>query len=133
MATLRHALEGLGTLSTQRAGLEEALKERRNTDYILPRLLSGSADNPEGLFKQEIAKYDDLVKEIDENLSKQSQLLELIGTNEKSFKQAYNFSSWRKACEVCAHCFVTWFNTLVRPATQTYDLECVYTYRGIPH
>lgn len=42
VATLRQALEGLSTLGAQRAALEEALKERKNRDNILPKLLGGA-------------------------------------------------------------------------------------------
>lgn len=103
VATLRQALEGLNTLSGQRAALEEALKARKNQDNVLPRLLGGgSSDSPDELFRQELRKYDDLVMEVDNNVSKSAQLLDVVAHNQATFRSAYGYAEWRKACEGAA-------------------------------
>jgi programmed cell death 6-interacting protein len=56
---LRQGLEAINRLSSERAGLEEALKVEKNKDNILPRIMaiSGSYDK---LFAEELKKYDPL-------------------------------------------------------------------------
>ncbi|KAL4858651.1 Vacuolar-sorting protein [Chlorella vulgaris] len=102
VATLRQALEGLNTLSGQRAALEEALKERKNRDNVLPMLLGGGGSSPDELFQSELKKYDDLVMEVDNNVSKSQQLLDVIAANQSIFKSSYGFPEWRRACEGAA-------------------------------
>ncbi|KAL4420092.1 hypothetical protein ABPG77_000573 [Micractinium sp. CCAP 211/92] len=101
VATLRQALEGLSTLSAQRAALEEALKDRKNKDNVLPRLLGGT-DCPDELFQAELKKYDDLVMEVDNNVSKSAQLLDVVAAAQATFRQAYGYAEWRRACESAA-------------------------------
>lgn len=59
VAALRTALAEIDELSAERASIEEALKEERNRDNILPKLMasSGRSDN---IFTDEIKKYDEL-------------------------------------------------------------------------
>lgn len=59
VANLRKALAEIDELSAERASIEEALKEERNRDNILPKLMasSGRSDN---IFIEEIKKYDEL-------------------------------------------------------------------------
>lgn len=59
VANLRKALAEIDELSAERASIEEALKEERNRDNILPKLMatSGRSDN---IFAEEIKKYDEL-------------------------------------------------------------------------
>ncbi|KAI7841696.1 hypothetical protein COHA_004563 [Chlorella ohadii] len=101
VATLRRALDGLNTLGTQRAALEEALKDRKNKDNILPKLLGGG-DTPDEVFKTELKKYDDLVMEVDNNVSKSAQLLDVVSANVGIFKNNYGYQEWRRACEGAA-------------------------------
>ncbi len=56
---LRQALAAIGELSSERAGLEEALKVEKNRDNILPRIMASSG-NYDALFREEISKYDKL-------------------------------------------------------------------------
>ncbi|GAB4820758.1 hypothetical protein N2152v2_007804 [Parachlorella kessleri] len=107
VATLRQALESLATLSSQRAALEEALKascaEQKNKDNILPKLMAGGAGEPgDALFKEELKKYDELVKEVDANIDSQAQVLEVIARNQEAYRTAYGYNEWRKSCEVAA-------------------------------
>ena len=59
VASLRKALAEIDELSAERASIEEALKEERNRDNILPKLMasSGRSDN---IFTDELKKYDEL-------------------------------------------------------------------------
>lgn len=59
VANLRKALAEIDELSAERASIEEALKEERNRDNILPKLManSGRSDN---IFTEELKKYDEL-------------------------------------------------------------------------
>ena len=41
------------------------VQEQKNKDNILPKLMAGGAGEPgDALFKEELKKYDDLVKEV---------------------------------------------------------------------
>jgi programmed cell death 6-interacting protein len=101
-ATLRGALEGLGTLSSQRAALEEALKARKGADNILPRLLAAPAADVDALFASELRKYDDLVAAVADNTAKQAQLLQAAAVAQAQFRRGYGFEEWRRACERAA-------------------------------
>ena len=59
VGNLRKALAEIDELSAERASIEEALKEERNRDNILPKLManSGRSDN---IFTEELKKYDEL-------------------------------------------------------------------------
>ena len=104
VAALRAGLEGLATLSSQRAALEQALKERKAGDDVLPKLLASTGDM-EILFKTELAKYDDLVKGVEENVTKQRQMLDAVAAANSTFKENYSFSDWRRQCETAAQKF----------------------------
>ena len=39
---------------------------------------------------------------VGENLSKQAQLMEVIGKNQAAYKHAFGFEEWRRACDVSA-------------------------------
>lgn len=99
VATLRQALESLSTLSSQRAALEEALKEQKSSDNILPRLMS-THDGSDALFKEELQKYDELIKEVDSNVESQGQVLDVLAHSQQSYRSAYGYDEWRKSCEV---------------------------------
>eukprot|EP00884_Botryococcus_braunii_P008240 jgi/Botrbrau1/17417/Bobra.0054s0013.1 len=102
VGTLRQALAAVEKLSSERAGLEEALKVERNKDNLLPKLMANASQSPDALFKEEIKKYDSLKASIQENLSKQAQLMEVIGSNQAAYKQVFGFPEWRAACEAAA-------------------------------
>lgn len=64
----RH-LEQLSTLSAQRAGLEEQLKELKNKDNILPQLMASASANIDALFAQELKKYDTIKADVAANVT----------------------------------------------------------------
>ncbi|CAL8461578.1 g1109 [Coccomyxa elongata] len=98
---LRQALDAIGRLSSERAALEEALKVEKNKDNILPRIMavSGSYDK---LFAEELKKYDPLKAQVEENLAKQAQVMEVIDRETAAYKQAFGYNEWRAACETAA-------------------------------
>ncbi|XP_022873879.1 vacuolar-sorting protein BRO1-like [Olea europaea var. sylvestris] len=71
---LKQRLRQLETLGTERAGLEDMLKEMKRKDDILPKLMT-STGSYEDLFRKEISKYDHICQEITKNLEAQEQLL----------------------------------------------------------
>lgn len=101
VANLRKALAEIDELSAERASIEEALKEERNRDNILPKLMasSGRSDN---IFTDELKKYDELKVNVDSNVARQSELLVVINKNTAAYRQAFGFREWRQACEGAA-------------------------------
>ena len=59
VATLRQALDAIGRLSAERAGVEEALKVEKNNDNILPRIMAAGGQHDK-LFAEELKKYEPL-------------------------------------------------------------------------
>ena len=106
VAALRTGMEGLSTLSSQRAALEQALRERKASDDVLPKLLSGgsggNSSNLDALFTAELAKYDDLVQGVEENVKKQRQFLAAMAAANCTFRATYNFDGWQRQCEAAA-------------------------------
>ncbi|CAD7700541.1 unnamed protein product [Ostreobium quekettii] len=98
---LRTCLEQLNSVSAERAGLEDALKERKTKDNILPKLLS-SAGSQDDLFHNELKKYDDLKADVKDNLEKQAQLLTDIGSANVSFRETFNVPVWKNQCQIAA-------------------------------
>jgi len=97
VATLRTALQQLEALGSQRASLEESLKELKDHDDILPKLMSSSSDY-DALFAREIAKYNPLKEQIAKNCAAQDQVLAVIGQNQAKFIDMYGVAEWRAAC-----------------------------------
>ncbi|KAL4532578.1 hypothetical protein Ndes2437B_g02974 [Nannochloris sp. 'desiccata'] len=52
----------------------------------------------ESFFKTELAKYDDLIKGVEENVKKQRQLLEAMAAANSTFRETYNFADWKREC-----------------------------------
>lgn len=80
-------------------------QEEKTKDNILPKLMA-SADNYESLFTQEASKYDGLIKQIDDNVAKQADVLAIIGKHVGVYKQTFGYQEWRQACEVGYVCCV---------------------------
>jgi hypothetical protein len=59
VATLRSALDAIGRLSGERAGIEEALKVEKNKDNILPRIMAAGGQH-DRLFAEELKQYEPL-------------------------------------------------------------------------
>lgn len=102
VATIRASLESLASLSLQRASLEQELRDRRQREDLVPKLLTFKGVDHDVLFKTEMAKYDDLVDAVKENVSKQASVLETLDCANRAFRQAYNFADWRRDCDIAA-------------------------------
>lgn len=63
---------------TPHPGLEEALKDQKTKDNILPKLMSSSSGNLDNLFNIEIKKYDGLKADVARNVSRNDELLAAI-------------------------------------------------------
>jgi programmed cell death 6-interacting protein len=99
VATLKRGLEGQDALASQRAALEDELRQKRARDDILPHLLAAPQDSDlDHLFQTELKKYDSLVADIDSNVSKQMQLLDVLKVNQAVFKHAYSYNDWKRKC-----------------------------------
>eukprot|EP00250_Pteridium_aquilinum_P010073 c19135_g1_i1 orf=271-2889(+) len=98
VGALKQSLGQLEALGTQRAGLEDALKELKRKDNILPKLLSspGSCDD---LFKKELAKYDPICLEVSKNVEAQERLLQQIMMQNKAFAAVFNLEDYKVACD----------------------------------
>ncbi|KAL8229970.1 hypothetical protein R6Q57_014870 [Mikania cordata] len=100
VGTLKQSLRQLESLGTQRAGLEDMLKDMKRKDDILPKLMT-SAGSYEDLFRKEIAKYNHICEEISQNLQAQEQLLLHIQAQNREFAATFNIEDYRAACEKC--------------------------------
>ncbi|XP_071686334.1 vacuolar-sorting protein BRO1-like [Rutidosis leptorrhynchoides] len=97
---LKQSLRQLETLGTQRAGLEDMLKDMKRKDDILPKLMT-STGSYEDLFRKEISKYDHISEEISQNLQAQEQLLLQIQAQNNQFASAFNIDDYNASCEKC--------------------------------
>jgi len=103
VSAVRAGLDGLATLSSQRAALEQALKEKKASDDILTKLLGGGGDGDlESFFNTELAKYDDLIQGVEENVKKQRQVLDAMAAANSTFRETYDFVDWKRGCDTAS-------------------------------
>ncbi|KAL5231714.1 hypothetical protein ABZP36_030490 [Zizania latifolia] len=100
VGTLKQSLRQLESLGTQRAGLEDMLKEMKRKDDILPKLMAGVGSHDD-LFKKEISKYDPVCAEIADNIVAQEQLLLQIQAQNEQFAAVFNLEDYKVARERC--------------------------------
>lgn len=98
---LQKALVELEKLAGERDALEVKLRELKQKDDLLPKLMSysGSADD---LFDQEIKKYDPLKEEIRSNAARSKGALDDLVEVFTKFYRAYDISQWKVDCEKAA-------------------------------
>lgn len=89
------ALDQMNAVSADRAALEDALRERKHKDNILPKLMGDGGAGHEELFKESLAAYDDVKTDIKENLDRQKQLLTYLGEAVRAFRETFNVSDWQ--------------------------------------
>lgn len=89
-------MEQLDAVSDERAGLDESLKDMKNRDNLLPKLVATGVGSHEDLFKVELQKYDVLVNDVAENIKKQQELLDYIREALDSFKQTFDIPAWKQ-------------------------------------
>ncbi|KAL2542452.1 Endosomal targeting BRO1-like domain-containing protein [Abeliophyllum distichum] len=98
VGALKLSLRQLETLGTERAGLEDMLKEMKRKDDILPKLMT-STGSYEDLFRKEISKYDHICQEIAQNLEAQEQLLMQIQAQNDQFAAIFNLEDYKASRE----------------------------------
>jgi len=98
VGSLKQSLRQLETLSAQRAGLEDMLKDMKRKDDILPKLMA-STGSYEDLFRKEITKYDHICEEIAQNIVAQEQLLLQIQAQNDEFSAIFNLEDYKASRE----------------------------------
>ncbi|KAH9287555.1 hypothetical protein KI387_031672 [Taxus chinensis] len=98
VGALKQSLRQLEMLGSQRAGLEDMLKEMKRKDDILPKLMATSGSY-EDLFKKELGKYDPVCQEVARNVEAQEQLLHQIQAQNDSFAAVFNLEDYKAARE----------------------------------
>nr|PNR49661.1 hypothetical protein PHYPA_011557 [Physcomitrium patens] len=94
VGALRQNLSELEQCASQRAGLEDMLKEMRRNDNILPKLMTTSGSY-EDLFKKEIGKYDLVSQEISRNIEDQDRLFQQIKMHNEAFSSVFNLEDFK--------------------------------------
>lgn len=94
VGALKQSLGQLEALGSQRAGLEDMLKEMKQKDNILPKLMSTSGSY-EDLFKKEIGKYDQICEEVSRNVEAQERLLQQIKIQNDAFAAVFNLEDFK--------------------------------------
>eukprot|EP01018_Ginkgo_biloba_P023116 Gb_12639 [translate_table: standard] len=98
VGALKQSLRQLEMLGSQRAGLEDMLKEMKRKDDILPKLMATSGSY-EDLFKKELAKYDRICQEVAQNVEAQEQFLQQIQAQNDAFSAVFNLEDYRASRE----------------------------------
>ncbi|KAI8477285.1 MAG: programmed cell death protein 6 interacting protein X [Monoraphidium minutum] len=101
-ARLRRGLEALDTLSSERAGIEEALKELKLKDNILPKLMASPSSAYDALFEREIAKYAPLRDDAARSASRNDEAVAALTRDAQAFRAVFEVTAWRAACEAAA-------------------------------
>ncbi|GAX77401.1 hypothetical protein CEUSTIGMA_g4847.t1 [Chlamydomonas eustigma] len=102
VANLRRNLKTLETLAAERAGIEEAIKEMKQKDNVLPKLMATVPQSHEALFASEMKKYDGLEEDVNRNLEFQGKVLTEVEANAMAFQNIFDVNGWRKSCEGAA-------------------------------
>lgn len=98
VASMRRNMEALDQLSSERAGLEEALKELKGKDNILPKLMGAGSSSTDALFVKELKKYDAIKDDVARNVARNEELLAAISRDAQVFKTLFEVGAWRAAC-----------------------------------
>ncbi|GBF94332.1 hypothetical protein Rsub_06954 [Raphidocelis subcapitata] len=101
-AALRRGLEELSTLSSERAGIEEALKELKGKDNILPKLMATPSSGYDALFERELAKYSKLRADAAASAARNDEALAALARNAQAFRSAFEVAAWRASCDAAA-------------------------------
>lgn len=95
---LKQSLGQLEMLGSQRAGLEDMLKDMKRKENILPKLMSTSGSY-EDLFKRELGKFDPICQEISKNVEAQEKLLQQIKMQNGAYAAVFNLEEFRVSCD----------------------------------
>eukprot|EP00963_Diacronema_lutheri_P000140 scaffold5_cov331-Pavlova_lutheri.AAC.83 len=95
---LQQSLVVLEKLAGERDGLEAKLRESKQKDNLLPKLMSYS-DSTEELFEEEIKKYDAVKEEIKQNATRSTSALDDLVETYTKFYRVYDIPQWKVDCE----------------------------------
>ncbi|GBF91561.1 hypothetical protein Rsub_04301 [Raphidocelis subcapitata] len=98
-ATLRRDVEALSALSTERAGIEEALKELKSKDNILPKLMGTPTSGYDALFEKELAKYSKLREDAAASAARNDEAVKAVARDAQTFKSVFQVDAWRASCD----------------------------------
>jgi hypothetical protein len=79
-------LQQLTDLANERAGIEESLRDMKEKDNILPKIMA-AAESYDTLFAREIAKYDGIKADVEANVQRSQQLLGQIAAANQKFRR----------------------------------------------
>lgn len=94
---LRAALEDLEAVGAERAGIEDMMRQLKEKDNIMSKVMAKTGDDYETLFASEIAKYDRAREAVASNVSSQSDILSRLRDSHASFLEQYDVPAWRAA------------------------------------
>lgn len=94
VGALRQRLAELEQCASQRAGLEDMLKDMKRKDNILPKLMTTSGSY-EDLFKKELGKYDLVSQEVARNIENQERLFRQIKMHNDAFAATFNLEDFK--------------------------------------
>ena len=94
---LRTALEDLEAVGAERAGIEDMMRQLKENDNIMSKVMAKTGDDYETLFAEEIAKYDRAREAVASNVSSQSDILSRLRGNHATFLEQYDVPAWRAA------------------------------------
>lgn len=98
VGALRQRLAELEQCASQRAGLEDMLKDMKRKDNILPKLMTTSGSY-EDLFKKEMGKYDQVSQEVARNIENQERLFHQIKMHNDAFAATFNLKDFNNQKE----------------------------------
>ncbi|KAJ7552040.1 hypothetical protein O6H91_06G039700 [Diphasiastrum complanatum] len=120
VGTLRQKLAELEMLGSERAGLEDMLKDMKRKDNILPKLMTTSGSY-EDLFKKELAKYDPVCAEVAHNVEAQERLIQQIKAANDAFATTFNLQEYLGEL-LFSHSFSFSFGKVVFFVGEEYDI-----------
>ncbi|MEW5305101.1 MAG: hypothetical protein WDW36_007663 [Sanguina aurantia] len=98
VANLRRLMGGLQGSASERAGMEEAMKEMKKGDNVLPKLMASAPQMYDALFASELQKYNPLVADVDKNVKAQTDLLGALEQENRLFRSIFDVDGWHAAC-----------------------------------
>ena len=84
-------------MGAERAGIEDMMRQLKENDNIMSKVMAKTGDDYETLFASEIAKYDRAREAVASNVSSQSDILSRLRDNHATFLEQYDVPAWRAA------------------------------------
>lgn len=86
----RNKVNELHELASQRASIEQCIRDVQERDDILPRLISTANESQEALFTEELKKYDTFSHQIQQNEYKQAEVLHGLKVSTDQLASAFD-------------------------------------------